>query len=141
MVFLHKSELIMDEKNQRQNVLAVEDDKFLSRALSDKLQREGYSVTIAENGDQAVQAAQNRIPDVVLLDLVMPKKNGFEVLEELQLDKRLKHIPVVVLTNLSQESDKEKCKAFGVVEYLVKSDTPISDIVKRVKYILESTEK
>jgi CheY-like chemotaxis protein len=124
------------QKDATYSILAVEDDKFLSRALNDKLEREGFDVRVAGNGIEALKMIEERTPDLMLLDIMMPKKNGFEVLEEIRLKPDTRNIPVAVLTNLSQESDRKKCEELGVDAYFVKSDTPIKDIADHVKHML-----
>jgi CheY-like chemotaxis protein len=117
-------------------VLIAEDDKFLSKVLSDKFTRKNYTAIIASDGIEAINKIKKELPDIVLLDLVMPNKNGFEILEEVKTDERYKKIPVIILSNLGQKSDLERGKKLGVVDYLVKSNTPINDIVKKVEEVL-----
>ena len=117
-------------------ILIAEDDKFLSKVLSDKFSRKNYNVIVASDGIEAVNKIKSEIPDMVLLDLIMPNKNGFEILEEVKTDAKYKDIPVIILSNLGQKKDVERGKKLGVVDYLVKSNTPINDIVKKVEEIL-----
>jgi len=117
-------------------ILIAEDDKFLSKVLSDKFSRKNYNVIVASDGIEAVNKIKSEIPDIVLLDLIMPNKNGFEILEEVKTDAKYKEIPVIILSNLGQKKDVERGKKLGVVDYLVKSNTPINDIVKKVEEIL-----
>lgn len=117
-------------------ILIAEDDKFLSRVLSDKFRRKGYDVVIASDGLEAINKIKSEFPDIVLLDLMMPNKNGFEILEEVKTDEKYKEIPVIILSNLGQKGDIERGKKLGVVDYLVKSNMPINDIVKKVEEIL-----
>ena len=106
-------------------VLVAEDDKFLLMAYSTKMKKSGYDTVIAANGEEAVVKAQSENPDIILLDLVMPKKDGFEALEELKSNPKTKNIPVVILSNLGQDEDVKKGKEFGAADYLVKSDISI----------------
>lgn len=114
-------------------ILLVEDDKFLSTALGDKLTREGFTVIKAVNGQEAVTKIRSQQPDLILLDLIMPQKNGFEVLAEIKLEQTFKHIPVIVLSNLGQEADIKKAKELGAVDYLVKSDVEMRTVVEKIK--------
>jgi len=114
-------------------ILVVEDDFFLIKIFQTKLSEIGYEVKVAADGVLALDILKKFIPDIILLDLVMPRKDGFEVLEDLHKDSKLKKIPVIVLTNLGQESDIERVKKYGVKDYLVKSDVPIQDVVKKIK--------
>lgn len=115
----------------------AEDDKFLSVALGDKLEREGFQVVKAPNGLEAINLITQEHPDIILLDLIMPQRTGFQVLEALKLDADLAKIPVVVLSNLGQESDREKAKNLGAVDYLVKSDVQMGEIVEKIKTYLK----
>ncbi|MEK7505258.1 MAG: response regulator [Patescibacteria group bacterium] len=118
---------------EKKKVLVAEDDKFLAVALADKLERDGFQVIRAVNGEEALQKAKQELPDLIILDLIMPHKNGFQVLEELRLDLETAALKVVVLSNLGQESDIEKAKALGALDYWVKSDTELKVIAARVK--------
>ncbi len=117
-------------------VLVAEDDKFLIRVLSDKLRRRGFEVIIASDGIEAVNKIKSGKPDLVLLDLVMPNKDGFEILEEIKTDKKYKKIPIIILSNLGQKSDIEKGKKLGADDYLVKSNLSINAVVDKVKEVL-----
>lgn len=115
-------------------VLVVDDEKPLATALSLKLQKEGFSVLTAGNGKDCLTMIEKHDVSLVLLDLMLPEMNGFEVLEHLQTAKKFP--PVIVLSNLSQEEDMARVKALGAKEYFVKSNTPIRDIVTYVKTLL-----
>ena len=121
---------------EKRKILLVEDDKFISRICKNGLERSGFDVIIAFNGIEAFKKAKQHNPDLILLDLIMPFKDGFEVLAEMRMDKKLKDIPVIVMTNLGQESDIIKGKELGVVDYLVKSDFKIKEVVEKVKHHL-----
>ena len=123
----------MSGKNK---ILLVEDDEFLSRAYSDGLSRAGLEVDVARDGGEAMEQVKEEKPDLILLDLVMPTKNGFEVLEELRMDDDLKKIPVMILTNLGQDSDIEKGKNLGAIDYLIKTDLSMKEVIEKVKYHL-----
>lgn len=115
----------------QKRVLIVEDEKPLSHALELKLQREGFAVTVAHNGQEALDTIAAGGYDVMLLDLMMPAMDGFQVLQQLQ---GLPSHPVVfVLSNLSQHEDEERVLALGAKKYFIKSDTPLSTIVEEVK--------
>jgi len=114
-------------------ILLVEDDKFLSTALDDKLTREGFTVIKALNGQEAITKIRSQQPDLILLDIIMPQKNGFEVLAEIKLDETFKHIPVIVLSNLGQEADIKKAQDLGAVDYIVKSDVEMKIVVEKIK--------
>ena len=117
-------------------ILLAEDDKFLSTAMGDKLIREGFAVLRASNGIDAVALAKAERPDLVLLDIIMPQKTGFEVLSELRLDPSTRNIPVMVLSNLGQEVDIKKARDLGAIDYLVKSDVEMKVVVAKIKEAL-----
>lgn len=119
------------------NVLIVEDDKFLSKIYSTKLKKEGIDADFALDGEAGIKKMRESIPHLVLLDLIMPKMDGFAVLREMQGDDALKKIPVVVLSNLGQESDIEKAKEFGVKDFIVKADASIQEVVETIQKYLK----
>lgn len=116
-------------------ILLVEDDQFLSSLLKTRLEKEKFEVTLAHDGPEAVQAIKSYSPDLILLDVILPGKSGFDVLEEIQKDPQLrdkKDIPVVIISNLGQESDLERGRELGVVDYFVKARISIDDLVNKV---------
>ncbi len=114
-------------------VLVVEDDPFLSKVYESSFAEAGYTMAFAHDGEEALDQIGSFHPDVVLLDLVMPKKDGFEVLEAVKANPALAGIKIVVLSNLGQPEDKAKCLALGAVDYLIKTDIAILDLVAKVK--------
>ncbi len=117
-------------------VLIVEDDKFLLSAYRVKLTKAGFEIKIATDGEEALKILREDKPDVILLDLVMPRKDGFAVLEELKTNPVWKSIPVIVLSNLSQKEDLEKAKALGAKDYLIKSDLSLKDLVEKINTLI-----
>jgi DNA-binding response OmpR family regulator len=118
-------------------VLLAEDDKFISRAYKDGLSRAGFLVVPAMDGAEAFLKAKESIPDIILLDLIMPLKNGFEVLEEIKADSDLKKIPVIVLSNLGQETDIDKARMLGAADYMIKSNFSMKEIIEKINKVLE----
>jgi DNA-binding response OmpR family regulator len=116
-------------------ILIVEDEFFLRNILEKKLQAEGFDVILASDGVEAVEKTVKEVPDLILLDLILPKKNGFEVLEEIKKDPYLKNIPVIIISNLGQEIDIDRAKKFGVNEYLIKAHTSLDTVVEKIKEI------
>jgi CheY-like chemotaxis protein len=114
-------------------VLLVEDDKFLRRVLEKKLINEGLEVITAVDGEEALAKIVQDRPEVILLDIILPKKSGFVILETINKDPNLKKIPIVVISNLSQEEDIRKALSLGVSEYLVKAKVSLDDVIKRIK--------
>lgn len=117
----------------QKRVLIVEDERPLSHALDLKLQHEGFTTVVASNGEECIKALNEQEFDVVLLDLVMPVFDGFQVLEELQ--KKEKRPTVFVLSNLSQAEDEDRVLKLGAKKYFIKSDTPLEVIVNEVKQV------
>ena len=111
-------------------ILIIEDEKALSRALSLKLQSEGFEVEVANDGELGLAAIKKFKPNLIILDLVMPKFDGFEVLAKIKGKK------VVVISNLSQDEDIEKAKKLGAKEYFIKSNVSLVDVVNKIKTIV-----
>lgn len=118
---------------KKKQILVVEDDEFNRNIYSFKLVKEGYVVIISLDGDSALSEAKKKKPDLILLDLMMLGKDGFETLEEIKKDKNLKDIKVIVFSNLGQQEDIDRAKKLGAEEYLVKADTSINQVVDLIK--------
>jgi two-component system phosphate regulon response regulator PhoB/two-component system alkaline phosphatase synthesis response regulator PhoP len=127
---------MVDKNNQKPKILLAEDDKFISRAYKDGLERAGFDLVLASDGEEAVAKIKSEKPDLVLLDIIMPLKNGFEVLEEIKKDPAVKDIPVIVLSNLGQDSDITKGHSLGAVDYLVKANFTMAEVVEKIKKYL-----
>jgi DNA-binding response OmpR family regulator len=112
------------------NILIVEDDPFFSMILKGRMEKQGFAVRQAFDGEQALAMAREQAPDLIILDLIIPKLSGFEFLETIFSDPHLNRVPVVVASNLGQESDIEKAKQLGVLDYYVKVRTSVDDLVK-----------
>ena len=115
------------------SVLVIEDDEFLVNAYRTKLTKEGFDVHFAVDGQEAMKTLETLHPNVILLDLVLPKKDGFAVLEEIKKISSLSKIPVIVASNLSQKADVERCKKLGAHEFVVKSELSLDDIVAKIR--------
>jgi len=118
---------------EKSKIVLVEDDKYIARAYKAGLERAGFEMFMATDGAEGLEKIKSEKPDLVLLDLIMPVKNGFEVLEELKMNDELKNIPVVILSNLGQDSDVARGKALGAVDYLIKTDWSMQEVVEKVK--------
>ena len=125
----------MDE-SQKKKVLLVEDDTSLSSVYRARLELEGFDVREVHDGEDALTATLEYKPDIILLDAMMPKINGFDVLDILRNTSETTNVRVIMLTALSQAKDKERAESLGVDEYMVKSQVVISDVVARVKHHL-----
>ena len=113
-------------------VLLAEDDRFLRKAAETALKRHGFTVIPATDGEEALRLARAEPPDLVLLDLIMPKMQGFEVLRALKGDPGTATIPVVILSNLGQDGDVKQAMDAGAAGYFVKANLSLQDLVKRV---------
>jgi len=112
--------------------MIIEDDHFLSTVIKARLEKVGLATTQAFDGEEAMGLLKTEKPDLIVLDLIMPKVTGFEVLEMISKNADLKKIPVVILSHLAQESDIEKAKSLGAKEYFVKVKVSIDDLVEKV---------
>lgn len=117
-------------------ILLVEDDRFLRKAAEVTLKRQGFDVLTAQDGEAGLQAARDTLPDLVLLDLIMPKMQGFQVLEYLKDDRTTAAIPVIVMSNLGQDSDVKRAMDAGAAAYVVKSNTALQSLVDTVRDVL-----
>lgn len=117
-------------------VLIAEDEEALASIMREELERARFTVTIARDGVEAMKAVKKSPPDIILLDLLMPKKDGFEVLEELKADPVLKTIPVIILSNLVQDADVKRGMELGAVDYLLKVQLPLKEVVEKVRSYL-----
>lgn len=118
-------------------ILIAEDDQFLSDAYVAKLTFEGYEIETAMDGEEALLTLQTFKPDLMILDLVMPKLDGYMVLTEIRKNDEFKNLPVIVASNLGQKEDIEHAKALGATDFVVKTDLSIKDLVEKVKRLLE----
>lgn len=114
-------------------ILFIEDEQSLQKVLGNRLEQEGFSVLSALDGEIGFNLAKEKKPDLILLDLVLPKKDGFEVLKELKQEKETKDIPVMVLTNLETDADLQRILELGATTYLVKANYNLEEIVSKIK--------
>lgn len=120
-------------KNVKQKILIVEDDRYLSNVLNFELQKTGFDVVLSGDGREGLEKIKVEKPDLILLDLLLPMQNGFGILKAVQSDDELRKIPIIILSNLDQQSDIEKGKKMGAVDYLVKSSFSIKEVVEKIK--------
>ncbi len=120
-------------------VLLIEDDKYLVKIYSNKLTISGFEVDLAINADEGLRKVMAKRPDIILLDLILPGKDGFEFLADLKkIQENTPRIPVVILSNLGQEVDRERTKQLGAADYMIKSNVSLEDIVATVKRLTNS---
>jgi len=121
-------------------ILIIEDDPFLSEMYAAKFKQSDFSVELAADGQQGLKEIKSVKPDLVLLDIVLPKMDGFEVLKKVKEDNQLKDIPIVLLTNLGQKKEVEKGLNLGADEYIIKAHFTPTAVVAKVKEILKEKE-
>lgn len=114
-------------------VMVVEDNDLISKVYQAKFAKEGFEVSLAYDGEEAIRKITDEKPDIILLDLMIPKKDGFGVLEDIKKIPNLAKIPVIVLSNLGQQKDKERALFLGANEYLIKVDTSIQSIIDKTR--------
>jgi len=142
-----QSEVIIDQgrvtiiKNEinlanAKKIILIEDDRYLCRAYKDGLERAGFRLILAYDGKEGLEKIKTEKPDLVLLDLVMPVLDGFKVLKELKNDDNTRHLPIVVLTNLGQDEDIKKGMDLGAVDYLIKTEYSMREVIEKVKKYL-----
>ncbi len=117
-------------------LLIIEDDRFLASAYRVKFTKAGFDVRMASDGQEGLTALSQFHPDAVILDLVMPVKDGFTVLAEMKSSPDFRNIPVIVTSNLSQKEDIDKVKGLGAVDFVVKSDVSLDSVVAKVKAVV-----
>ena len=117
-------------------ILFIEDESALQRTFGDILKREGYEMISALDGEVGLKLAKTKKPDLILLDLILPKVHGFEVLNKLKEDEETKDIPVIVLTNLEGIGDVEKAIELGATTYLVKANYSLEEVIEKIKKAL-----
>jgi len=118
-------------------ILLIEDDPLLIDIYTTKLKQVGFEVTVVENGGQAVVAVEENHPDIVLLDIVLPQVDGWDILRKIKQEESTKHIPVFVLSNLGQKEEIEKGIRLGATKYLIKAHYTPSEVVKEIQKIVK----
>ena len=118
-------------------ILIVEDDKFLRELIAQKLTKEGYPISEAIDGEEGIKKIKEEKPGLVLLDLILPGIDGFEVLSQMKEDPSVSSIPVIILSNLGQKEDVEKGLKLGAVDYLIKAHFTPGEIIEKIKAVLK----
>ncbi len=120
-------------------VLLVEDDPFLSSLLKNRLKKEQLEVILAKDGEEALNLLKTSQPDLILLDIILPKKSGFEVMVEIRNDPQMqsRELPIIIISNLGQPEDISKGQELGAIEYFVKAKTSIDELIQNIKNFLE----
>lgn len=114
-------------------ILIIEDEEIMIRLMQRKLIQEGYEVSVARDGKEGLEAMREIKPDLILLDIIMPKMGGFEVMEKMQESKELKKIPVIIISNSGQPVELDKVKKLGAKDWLIKTEFDPQEVVNKVK--------
>lgn len=118
-------------------ILVVEDDTYLSNAYRVKLTKAGFEVKNAFDGDEALNLLQTFTPDLILLDIVMPKKDGFATLAEIKAQEKWRNIPIILASNLGQKEDRDKGMQLGASEFFIKTEFTLNDLIGKIKSMLK----
>jgi len=124
---------VAEKKKMLKRIMIAEDDQFLANAYRVKLERENFEVSIVYQGKELLDKVEDFKPHLILLDLVMPLMDGFEALKALKANKSTESIPVLITSNLGQQTDLDKSMKLGAVDYIIKSNVSLKDIVKKIK--------
>ena len=114
-------------------ILIIEDEELVREVLKKRLSKEGYEVFLAEKGEEGLEKIKKILPDLIILDLVMPKTKGFEIMKEVKRRKKLKEIPIIVISNSGKKSELELAKEKGAVDWIIKTEFDIQNILKKIK--------
>lgn len=134
--FGHEDDAVLsasDQSGPKKKLVWAEDDKLIGTILAKKLISSGFDLFHAKNGQEALDALKTAIPDVIALDLMLPGMSGFDILQSIRMDERLKKVPVIILSNLSKPSDLEKARVLGAQKFLVKAAVSLDQIVAEIK--------
>lgn len=123
------------------NVLVVEDEEKFRKVLQEKLERSGFETMAAKDGDEGWEMAKNSKPDIILSDLIMPKRSGFDLLSKLKKDFDLRNVPVIILSNLADDEELKKVLQMGAADYFVKSQHTIEEVVDKVRQYVGGGEE
>jgi len=127
----------LENKKEKVTILIVEDDKFLRELLVRKLEAEEFKASVAVDGQEALEKVKQELPQLILLDLILPNLDGFEVLKKIKEDNKTNKIPVIILSNLGQQDEVEKCLNLGANDYLIKAHFTPEEIIEKIKGLLK----
>ncbi|OGY45141.1 MAG: hypothetical protein A2729_00090 [Candidatus Buchananbacteria bacterium RIFCSPHIGHO2_01_FULL_39_14] len=122
--------------NSSKKILIIEDDKFLAKMLSRMLESHQYDTILASTGKEGLIKASGEEIDLILLDIILPDIDGFDLLETIKKEEKTKNIPVMIISNLGQPEDMAQGRALGAMDYLIKSDLSLDEVIKKVRKIL-----
>ena len=128
----------MKRKQKQYSVLIIEDNPRVTKIYKTKLQFEGFQTLVAPNGEEGLEKAKRNNPDLILLDVMLPGVSGFEVLKKLKDNPKTREIPVLILSNLAPAKEQEQGRKLGAVDYFVKTDVSIFQVVEKIKELIKS---
>lgn len=128
------------DSHPKKKILIVEDDRSLQSALVEMINREGFETASAFDGEEATEKIKETKPDLILLDIILPKKNGYDVLMEIKRNEETKNIPVLILTNLEEIDNVQRALDLGATTFMVKSDFSLKDVVEKIKETLKKSD-
>jgi len=123
--------------DKKRKILLVEDDSMIVEMYKLRFEEEGFEVTVTDKGTEAIKLAESLKPDIILLDIILPEVDGFNILQTLKSETKTKNLPILLLTNLAQESDRERAMAMGANDYYVKSQHTPSDVLQKVMELIK----
>ncbi len=119
--------------SDKKYILLIEDEPLLGNLMKQRLEKEGFEVNLKRDGQEGLSALRERKPDVMLLDIILPKISGFELMEMVRADPQIENTPIIIMSNLGQDTDIQKGTSLGATEYYVKAKVSIDDLVDKVK--------
>lgn len=126
----------MEQEKKKNKIMVIEDDKFLRELLVRRLEEENFEVFSCVDGNEALAGIKKELPDLILLDLILPGIDGFEILKQVKQDNSISSIPVIILSNLGQQEEVEKGISLGAVDYLIKAHFTPGEIIDKIKSVL-----
>ncbi len=130
----------MNLDGEKKKILMIEDDSFLRRLYRDRFEKEGFLFVEATNGEEGLNKIRQEKPDLILLNILIPIKGGFDLLREIEEEPELKKIPVIVLTNLGHDEDIREGESYGVAHYLIKAEVRFTEVIRKAKEVLEEKQ-
>lgn len=126
----------MEQEKKKNKIMVIEDDKFLRELLVRRLEEENFEVFSCVDGNEALAGIKKELPDLILLDLILPGIDGFEILKQVKQDNNISSIPVIILSNLGQQEEVEKGISLGAIDYLIKAHFTPGEIIDKIKSVL-----
>jgi DNA-binding response OmpR family regulator len=133
--------MLQNNSTNSSKILIIEDDQRINKVYLAKLSVEGMEAATAIDGEEGLRKIYSENPDLIILDLMLPKKSGFEILKEIKTDPKVRDIPVLILSNLAQEKEIEEGMALGAEDYIVKTNFSIQQVIEKIREVLKKSTK